>query len=93
MADEPKKTYKVKDGQTWGTNPELKAGETVELTEKEASGFLDKLELADGSQRQPGQGQLPAGAVSATTETVSPPVVDDTQASKPTAPAVPRKPS
>jgi hypothetical protein len=46
MADQPKKTYKVKEGQTWGFDPELKAGETVELTEKEAAGFLDKLEEA-----------------------------------------------
>lgn len=50
MADEAKKTYKVKEGQTWGSNPELQAGDTVELTEKEAAGFEDKLELASGAQ-------------------------------------------
>jgi hypothetical protein len=81
--EEETKTYRVKEGQTWGTNPELQAGDTVELTEAEAAGFEDKLELADGSQPRPegSRGQLPAGAVSATTETVSPPVVDDSQAS------------
>lgn len=74
MPDEAKKTYRVKDGQTWGSNPELKAGETVELTEKEAAGFEDKLEPAD-SPKSGTEGQLPAGAVSATSETVSPPLV------------------
>lgn len=49
MADEVKKTYKVKEGQTWGVNPELQAGDTVELTEKEAAGFLDKLEEVGAS--------------------------------------------
>lgn len=78
QGEQPKeetKTYRVKDGQTWGMNPELQAGDTVELTEKEAASFLDKLEPADGSSSQ--QGQMPPGAVSSTTETVQPPVVDD----------------
>lgn len=82
--EEETKTYRVKEGQTWGTNPELEAGDTVELTEAEAAGFEDKLEEVgrDGDAEPPkGAGQLPAGAVSATTETVSPPVVDDSQAS------------
>jgi hypothetical protein len=42
--EEPTKTYRVKVGQTWGVNPELQPGDTVELTEKEAAGFEDKLE-------------------------------------------------
>ena len=46
---EETKTYVVKEGQTWGTNPELQAGDTVELTEAEAAGFEDKLEPVDGS--------------------------------------------
>lgn len=53
--EEPTKTYRVKDGQVWGTNPELKAGDTVELTEAEAASFEDKLEPADG----PREGQQP----------------------------------
>lgn len=93
---EETKTYRVKDGQTWGMNPELQAGDTVELTEKEAASFLDKLELADGSggqQGTPTQGQLPAGAVSATTETVQPPVVDDSgPEGSPSRTGVPKRP-
>jgi hypothetical protein len=102
--EEETKTYRVKEGQTWGTNPELQAGDTVELTEAEAAGFEDKLEPVGGNiqGRLQGddaatRGQLPAGAVSATTETVSPPVVpslstpaagqaDDSQAGKPAVP-------
>jgi len=60
MADEQKKTYKVKEGQTWGTNPELQAGETVELTEKEAAAFPDKLELASGAPAADSMPQAPA---------------------------------
>jgi hypothetical protein len=50
---EETKTYRVKDGQTWGTNPELQAGDTVELTEKEAASFLDKLEPHPEGSRAP----------------------------------------
>lgn len=98
--EEDTSTYRVKDGQVWGTNPELQAGDTVELTEAEAAGFEDKLEEvgADSDKvakdaADPTRGQLPAGAVSATTETVSPPVVDDSQATgSPTgAPRVPKR--
>jgi hypothetical protein len=92
-AKEPEtKTYRVKEGQVWGSNPELQAGETVELTEAEAAGFEDKLEEigVDGEPVAPKDaGQLPAGAVSATTETVSPPVVDDSQATG--SPRVPKR--
>jgi hypothetical protein len=87
--EEETKTYRVKEGQTWGTNPELQAGDTVELTEAEAAGFEDKLEEVGVDASRQGdatRGQLPAGAVSATTETVSPPVVDDSQAGKPAVP-------
>jgi hypothetical protein len=90
--EEETKTYRVKVGQVWGTNPELQPGDTVELTEAEAAGFEDKLEqVGVDAGRQPSgdaatRGQLPAGAVSATTETVSPPVVDDSQAGKPGVP-------
>lgn len=37
-------TYQIKPGFTFGVN-RLQHPETVELTEAEASGFLDKLEL------------------------------------------------
>jgi hypothetical protein len=84
--EEETKTYRVKQGQVWGTNPELQAGDTVELTEAEAAGFEDKLEEVGADGDQATRGQLPAGAVSATTETVSPPVVDDSQAGKPAVP-------
>jgi hypothetical protein len=47
--EEETKTYVVKEGQTWGTNPELQAGDTVELTEAEAAGFEDKLEPVDAA--------------------------------------------
>jgi hypothetical protein len=50
---EETKTYVVKEGQTWGTNPELEAGDTVELTEAEAAGFEDKLEPADAPKASP----------------------------------------
>ncbi len=87
--EEETQTYVVKEGQVWGTNPELQAGDTVELTEKEAAGFEDKLEEVgiDGEAK----GRLPAGAVSSTTETVQPPQVDDSQSGR----SVPRgsKPS
>jgi hypothetical protein len=56
MAEEQKKTYKVKEGQVWGSNPELKEGETVELTEKEAAGFEDKLEPVEGTPPAPPEG-------------------------------------
>jgi hypothetical protein len=89
--EEETKTYRVKAGQHWGTNPELQAGDTVELTEAEAAGFEDKLEeIGVDGEPVAGAGQLPAGAVSATTETVSAPVVDDSQANKP---AVPKRPA
>jgi hypothetical protein len=70
------------------------------LTEAEAAGFEDKLEPVGGKAKEAAdardaatRGQLPAGAVSATTETVSPPVVDDSQANTRTGPAVPKRPS
>lgn len=44
-------TYRVKEGQVWGTNPELVAGDTVELTEAEAAGFEDKLEPVGGKAK------------------------------------------
>ena len=47
--EEDTQTYVVKEGQTWGTNPELQAGDTVELTEAEAAGFEDKLEPVDAT--------------------------------------------
>jgi hypothetical protein len=53
--EEETKTYVVKEGQTWGTNPELQAGDTVELTEAEAAGFEDKLEPAD-APKEPREG-------------------------------------
>jgi hypothetical protein len=90
--EEETSTYRVKEGQTWGTNPELEAGDTVELTEAEAAGFEDKLEPVGGAAKAAADAraaQLPAGAVSATTETVSPPVVDDSQATG--SPRVPKR--
>jgi hypothetical protein len=59
MADEAKKTYRVKEGQHWGTNPELQPGETVELTEKEYTGFEDKLEPL-GAAPKDAESQAPA---------------------------------
>jgi hypothetical protein len=53
MAEEAKKKYKVKPGMVFGHNPEYKAGEEVELTEKEAAGFLDILEPADAPKEAP----------------------------------------
>jgi hypothetical protein len=64
--EEETQTYRVKQGQVWGTNPELQAGDTVELTEAEAAGFEDKLEEVgiDGEPATPKglPGQLPAGS-------------------------------
>lgn len=44
-------TYRVKPGFTHGASDQYKAGDTVELTEAEAAGFLDKLELAKGGKK------------------------------------------
>ena len=44
--------YRVKPGQTFGL-ARLIAGSTVELTEEEAAGFLDKLELVEGGMDAP----------------------------------------
>ena len=44
MNDE-KRTYRVKAGQVWGPGNRYCEGDVVELTEYEAAGFLDKLEL------------------------------------------------
>lgn len=75
--EEETKTYKVKEGQTWGTNPELQAGDTVELTEAEAAGFEDKLEPVDAPH---GDESAPRGAATQYGTTT------------PQAPAVPKKP-
>lgn len=40
-----KQTYRVKPGQRFGVGKRLGPGDTVQLTEAEAQGFLDKLEL------------------------------------------------
>ena len=40
-----KRTYQVKAGQVWGPGDSHHEGDVVELTESEAEGFLDKLEL------------------------------------------------
>lgn len=50
MAEETKYTYKVKAGKKFGAQGEFKAGDTVELTEQEAAGFADKLELTSGEE-------------------------------------------
>ena len=42
--DQPKYTYRVKPGHTFGLAQEFKAGAEVQLTLEEARGFLDKLE-------------------------------------------------
>jgi hypothetical protein len=57
--EEETKTYRVKQGQTWGTNPELQAGDTVELTEAEAAGFEDKLEAVGVDSREASQNPTP----------------------------------
>jgi hypothetical protein len=58
--EEETKTYRVKVGQTWGVNPELQAGDTVELTEKEAAGFEDKLEPLGRDKTTSGETPPPA---------------------------------
>lgn len=47
-------TYRVKPGYTFGGATLLPAGSLVELTEAEASGFLDKLELVEGGEERQG---------------------------------------
>lgn len=61
--EEETKTYRVKAGQVWGTNPELQPGDTVELTEAEAAGFEDKLEEAgvDAAREPQAPAAPPAG--------------------------------
>lgn len=46
-----KLTYRVKPGFRHGRDNEYGPGDTVELTEREASGFLDKLELVEGAPK------------------------------------------
>lgn len=49
MADTKEVTnkYRVKPGRAFGTSKQHKPGDIVELTEAEASAFLDKLELVE----------------------------------------------
>jgi hypothetical protein len=51
MADE-KKTYVVKPGYTHGVAKRYKAGDTLELTDAEAVGLLDKLEVVDPNKKK-----------------------------------------
>jgi hypothetical protein len=44
---EPTKRYRVKEGMKHGAHNEYGAGDILELTESEARGFMDKLELAE----------------------------------------------
>ena len=44
-----RKTYRVKPGQTFGVRSDYGPGDMVQLTEREAAGFLDKLELVDAA--------------------------------------------
>lgn len=41
-----KQTYVVRKGHTFGAGNRLSEGDTAKLTEREAGGFLDKLQLA-----------------------------------------------
>lgn len=50
MTDEPKNVYRVKPGRVFGKHDEYKPGDEVELTEEEAQGFLDKLELVESAK-------------------------------------------
>jgi hypothetical protein len=45
----------VKTGYTFGGAVLLPEGSLVELSEAEAAGFLDKLELVEGGEDEPGQ--------------------------------------
>ena len=46
-----KQTYRVKPGHRFGLGKALGPGDTVQLTEAEAQGFLDKLELVPEVKR------------------------------------------
>lgn len=48
-----KYTYRVKAGRAWGPYREYGPGMTVELTEEEANGFLDTLELVRDQDSPP----------------------------------------
>lgn len=48
--------YRVKPGQQFGARKQHTAGAIVELTEQEAAGFLDKLELVGDSKSAPQPG-------------------------------------
>ncbi len=47
-----KKTYRVKAGQTFGVQSDYGPGDRVQLTEREAAGLLDKLELVDAITKE-----------------------------------------
>ena len=49
-AEEPKKTYRVKEGKVWS---HLKAGDTVELTEAEAAPYPEELEEVPEGKAKP----------------------------------------
>jgi hypothetical protein len=53
--------YKVKPGYTFGWRDDYQPGDVVELTEAEAGGFLDKLELVeDVPATEPSSEDVPA---------------------------------
>ena len=50
-----KRPYRVKPGQTFGVRADYGPGDIVELTEREATGLLDKLEPVEANAEQPGK--------------------------------------
>lgn len=55
--------YTVRPGFTFGASKQHKPGDTVELTEQEAAGFLDKLELAEDTKPSEGSGNVTVGGL------------------------------
>ncbi len=45
--EETKKLYRCRPGFTHGVSDEVKPGDTIELTDREAAGLLDKFELVE----------------------------------------------
>ena len=76
---EEKLQYRVKEGQHHGAQLQHNAGDVVELTEREAVGFLDKLELVEDptAYDDPGYPQPEEGSASIEFSTPDVGIIED----------------
>ena len=74
--------YRVRAGMTFGKGKEHQPGDVVQLTEQEAEGFLDKLELVDAVAPAMAQ-RLDAGFTGPIYQTTEPILVPMTSQAEP----------